>query len=473
MTTPALTAALPLLDDRVPQDEPLAWRGGRPLARRQFLRDARALAATLPDGGPVLAMTSDRYRFALALAAALLRGQAGLMPPNHTPDMIERLRALFPRAYALADDEAPAVGLPTVAFVPEGAPGDGPGNDPDGAVVPRIAADHEVAQVLTSGSTGQPMPHGKRWDLLHVNLRAEAARLAEALGRADLRGVTIVGTVPAHHMYGFESTVLIALLGGAAFAAERPFFPGDIVRVLASVPRPRVLVTTPFHLKTLVEAGLDAGEVPPVDLIVSATAPLAPQLAARAEALLGGALLEIYGCTEAGQVATRRTTAGPEWRTFDGLTLSGDGERAVVSGGHVPEPVPLADVLEVAAPTRFRLLGRANDLINVAGKRSSLAHLNFHLNSLDGVRDGAFWLPPEDGSGGDIVRLVALVVAGPAVTREALLAGLRQRVDAAFLPRRILRVEALPRDATGKLPAARLAALATQLLAAAPGARRG
>ena len=327
--------------------------------------------------------------------------------------------------------------------------------------MPQIAGDHEAAQVLTSGSTGAPMPHGKRWDLLNVNLRAEAARLAEALGRADLQGVALVGTVPAHHMYGFESTVLLALLGGAAFAAERPFFPGDIVQVLASVPRPRVLVTTPFHLKTLVESGL---ALPPVDLTLCATAPLSPQLAARAEAALGGPLVEIYGCTEAGQVATRRTTDGPEWRTFDGLTLSGDGAQVVVRGGHVPVPTPLADVLEVLSPTRFRLLGRSNDLINVAGKRSSLAHLNYHLNSIAGVQDGVFWLPPDTG-GEAVVRLVVLVVA-PEVTRDALLAALRQRVDAAFLPRRVLRVESLPRDATGKLPATRLAALAESLLAA-------
>jgi len=80
------------------------------------------------------------------------------------------------------------------------------------------------------------------------------------------------------------------------------------------------------------------------------------------------------------------------------------------------------------------------------------------------VQDGVFWLPPDTG-GEDIVRLVALVVA-PEVTRDALLAALRQRVDAAFLPRRVLRVESLPRDATGKLPAARLSVLAESLLAA-------
>ena len=137
----------------------------------------------------------------------------------------------------------------------------------------------------------------------------------------------------------------------------------------------------------------------------------------------------------------------------------------------MPVPTPLADVLEVLSPTRFRLLGRSNDLINIAGKRSSLAHLNYHLNSIAGVQDGAFWLPPDTG-GEDIVRLFALVVA-PEVTREALLAALRQRVDAAFLPRRVLRVEALPRDGTGKLPAARLAALAEALLAAQAQGRSG
>ena len=222
-----------------------------------------------------------------------------------------------------------------------------------------------------------------------------------------------------------------------------------------------MLVTTPLHLKTLLDDGV---ALPQVDLSHQRhRPPLSPQLAARAEAALAAPLMEIYGCTEAGQVATRRTTEAPEWRTFPGLVLAGDGEKAWVSGGHVPEPTRLADVLEVLEPTRFRLLGRSNDLINVAGKRSSLSHLNHHLNSIEGVRDGAFWLPP-DGGGESVVRLVALVVA-PDLGREHLLAALRERVDAAFLPRRILRVDSLPRDPTGKLPSARLAELATRLLA--------
>ena len=125
----------------------------------------------------------------------------------------------------------------------------------------------------------------------------------------------------------------------------------------------------------------------------------------------------------------------------------------------MPEPTPLADVLEVLGPDRFRLLGRSNDLVNIAGKRSSLSHLNFHLNAIDGVVDGAFWSPPDSGDAAGIVRLVAFVVA-PGLGREQILAALRSRVDAAFLPRRIVPVEALPREPTGKLTAARLAELA-------------
>ena len=431
-------------------DAIVARRDGVAISRRQYLADAAALAERLPRAGAMLNLSVDRFRFAVGLGAALLRGHTCLLPPNHTAHTVERLRARFANAYALVEAGGERDDLPSIAHAATAADAAGK------AANPSLAADLVAAFVLTSGSTGDPVPHAKPWGLLATSARSEAARLAAAMGRASLAGVTLVATVPAQHMYGFESSVLIALHGGAAFDAGRPFYPADVVATLAATPAPRALVTTPFHLKALLESGL---EMPRVELVVCATAPLAPQLAAQAEAAFGAPLLEIYGCTEAGQVATRRTTAGAEWQTFDGLVLSGNDERAVVSGGHVPEPTPLADVLEVLGPDTFRLLGRSNDLVNIAGKRSSLGHLNFHLNAIDGVLDGAFWIPPEAGDGAGVARLVAFVVA-PGLRREQLLAGLRQRVDAAFLPRRVVHVEALPREATGKLTVARLAELA-------------
>ena len=435
-------------------DDAFATRAGTTISRSAFLADASALAERLPPAGAMLNLSSDRYRFAVGFAAALLRGHTSLLPPNHVPDTVARLRARFADIYALVDAGGDGHGLPTVTHA-----------DRDRAAMIRIDAVPVIdsalvaAYVLTSGSTGDPVPHGKPWGLLVRNARAEARRLASALGRADLAGVALIATVPPQHMYGFESSVLLALHGGAVLDAGRPFFPADIADALARGPAPRALVTTPFHLKTLLDAEI---ALPALTFVLCATAPLSPQLAARAEKRLQAPLLEIYGCTEAGQVASRRTTAGAEWQTFDGIVLAGDGAAASVSGGHVPQATVLADVLEVTGTDTFRLLGRSNDLINVAGKRSSIGHLDFQLNSIEGVVDGAFWMPPEHSAEAPgIVRLIAFVDA-PALADGAIVAALRERVDAAFLPRRIVRVDALPREPTGKLTAARLAELAAR-----------
>ncbi len=445
-------------------DRAFAWRGGRMASRRELLADASALAARLPGAGFMLNLSVDRYRFAVGLVAALMRGHTSLLPPNQTPDTLARLQALFPSAYAVVDrpvssTHALPAGMRGIANDDERVP-DASQASPH--LLPTdIDDDFIVAHVLTSGSTGMPAPHAKRWGALVRNAHAESARLADAMGRASLRDVTLVATVPAQHMYGFESTVLLALVGGAAFESERPFFPADIAAALARAPRPRMLVTTPFHLKTLLDAAI---ELPPVDLVLSATAALAPQLAARAETALHAPLVEIYGCTEAGQIATRRTTEGADWLLYDGLALEGDREHVAVHGGHVGAPTPLADVIAVNADrVTFRLIGRSNDLVNIAGKRSSLSHLSFQLNRIEGVADGAFWMPPHDDA--ELVRLVAFVVA-PTSTREQLIAALRDKVDAAFLPRRVVFVDALPRDATGKLTSTRFEAWASGLCAA-------
>ena len=435
----------------------LAWRDGEPITLGQCLAEAAAFAEQLPAHGQPVNLCSDRYLFTLALLAALQRGQTSLMPPNAMPHTLQQLGDAAAPAYALIDDPSQDTGglrswvvsRPRVAAA---------------ATSPlQVSAQQWVACLLTSGSTGAPQPQHKRWDALQRSIAAEAASLCALLDWPTLAGLHLVATVPPQHSYGFESSVLLALLGGAAFDAGRPFYPADIAASLARLPRPRALVTTPVHLKALLLSGT---ALPPVDLVLSATAPLSPQLAQQAESRLGGRVLEIYGCTEAGQVAARRTTAGDVWTTLDGLRIEqqrGDGaDRFVVSGGHVLEPTPLADQLELLDAQRFRLLGRANDLIHVAGKRSSLAHLNFHLNRIDGVDDGAFWLPDEVHDG--VVRLVAFVVA-PGLSARQIVAALRPRVESAFLPRRVIHVDALPRGPTGKITAQALREFALRTLA--------
>jgi acyl-coenzyme A synthetase/AMP-(fatty) acid ligase len=109
----------------------------------------------------------------------------------------------------------------------------------------------------------------------------------------------------------------------------------------------------------------------------------------------------------------------------------------------------LSDAIELLAPDRFLLEGRIADLVNIAGKRTSLAHLNSHLNAIEGVLDGAFIATDDDGE--TVHRLTAFAVA-PGVSPDAILAALRQRIDATFLPRPLCLVDALPRNNLGKLP---------------------
>lgn len=462
-----MSGGLPLWADR-DLDAPLAWRAGVPVSARRFLADVAALAARLPDRARIVNLCADRYHFAVAMAAAWSRGAMCLLPPNARPETLEMLDGGGLPLHALVDEavQAPDGLMPWLRV--DQAIGDTAAGDKhaEPVSVPRMDADGELACLLTSGSTGRPQPHVKRWGPLLRNIAAEAERLAEAIGAPDLRGLTIVASVPPQHSYGLESTVLLALIGGAALDSGRPFYPADIADALARVPRPRALVTTPFHLKTLLLSG---AALPPVDLVLSATAPLSPQLAAQAEQAFGGVLVEIYGCTEAGQVASRRTSQGQTWRTLGELRLrserSAEGEEVfIVEGGHVVEPTALADVLQLEDAHHFQLLGRANDLIHVAGKRSSLAFLNFQLNRLPGVDDGCFWMPDEVVEG--VVRPIAFVVA-PALSAAQVIAGLRGLLEPAFVPRKVVHVKALPREATGKLTAQSLRAFAQQHLAAA------
>ena len=105
MTSEALLGAGPL-------DAVIARRDGVAIDRRQYLADAGALAERLPASGAMLNLSSDRYRFAVGLGAALLRGHACLLPPNHTPHTVARLRARFPDAYALVEVGGEGDGLP-------------------------------------------------------------------------------------------------------------------------------------------------------------------------------------------------------------------------------------------------------------------------------------------------------------------------------------------------------------------------
>ncbi len=236
--------------------------------------------------------------------------------------------------------------------------------------VPLIDAERVVAYVFTSGSTGVPVPHPKTWGRLIHSVEVAMA----TLGLSTSRPCTLIGTVPPQHMFGFESTVLLALIGAQAFDTGRPFYPADVSASIERAPPPRVLVSTPVHLRSLLlsHAG-HARPLPALDLILSATAPLSQALAEQAEQAFHAPLMEIYGSTETGQIATRRTVRDETWQLMPDVRLEWREGQAWASQGHVEVPTPLGDVLEPRGAlddegraNQFALTGRTADLVNIA-----------------------------------------------------------------------------------------------------------
>ncbi len=419
-----------------PLDRVIARADGCAIPLRRFHAQVRALAAQLPAGQHAVNLCGDRYRFMVAFCAVALRGQVTLLPPSRATAVVDEVMARQPSTYAIGDgplevEPASYWRLPeTLGEI------DGP--------LPQIDEDAVVALAFTSGSTGAPKGFPKTLG----QFRASTTQLVAAMQDLwDGRTPSIVATVPAQHMFGLEQSVMVPLLSDATLHGGRPFFPQDVARALQDVPAPRMLITTPMHLRALLESQVT---LPPIAGCVSATAPLEQSLAQATEARLGGQVREIFGSTETCIFAIRRTALDLAWTPLPGVSVQPQPDGTLIDAPHLARPVALADLMDVQADGRFHLRGRQADLLEIAGKRASLGDLTRRLLAVPGVRDGVM---VQLDTPGKVRRIAALVVA-LGLSEGDVLSCLREAMDPVFLPRRIRFVDILPRTDTGKLPRA-------------------
>ena len=445
MTTSGAIRHTPLIGSRSSNDV-LAWEQGRPRTAGQFLTDVSCLAARLPDRPTVLNLAGNRYGFLVGLVAAMLRRQVTLLPQTRASESMRRLVDDYPGSYCVTDQNERIEGVESIP-IQSGQP-----LVPSSMEIPRIPIDQIVAIAFTSGSTGRPKPHPKTWGAL----TAVAAATGAGLGISGEKPLTVVATVPHHHMFGLEASVMLPIMHGATMHAGRPLFPADVANALTEMAGAWILVTTPLHLRACLMEGV---KLPPGGRILSATAPLARSVAQEAERQFQAEVHEIFGFAEAGSVARRRTVDGDEWYPLDGVQVTQDQGSFVVQASYLPTPVQVPDRISVDTQGRFVLHGREADHVNVAGHRVSLGDLTQKLLAIDGVQDGVFFLPDEESP--LVTRLMALVVA-PGKTSEEIQTALRLHVDPVFLPRPLICVPSLPRNGTGKLPRESVLTLARQ-----------
>ncbi len=438
------TEALPWLAG---PDDALLLAGADAIARGAFRQRVRALAARLPQAPFAINLCERRDHFILGFCAALLRGQVTLLPPSRATAVVDEVAARHPGSYRLIDtDDGSLDGLRVDDA--SAAATQPPTQWPDEA----IPAGRLAMIGFTSGSTGEPAANPKTWGSLRLTNAANMRALHDMSGA---QAISIVATVPPQHMYGMEMSVLLPLLGPFAVHPGRPFFPQDVANALREVAPPRLLVTTPVHLRALLEAGV---ELPPLAAVVTATAPLPVDMAALAEARYGCEVRELFGSTETCVIARRRTATETAWRLYDDVCLNPQAQGTRVERPALPMPVWLADQLELVDGGRgFMLRGRQADLLEIAGKRASLGDLTRRLQAVPGVHDGV--IVQSDVGDAGIRRLAAIIVADPELKDSVIIEALRQAADPVFLPRRIIRLDRLPRNETGKLPKAAVDAL--------------
>ena len=434
----ALPHRLPLLQ-AAELTRTIAWRAGHAVSAAQFLGHVEQVAAALPAASAAINLCEDRYAFLVAFCALLRRGQTNLLPPSRARVAIEAVAAAHPGCYALGEQALDPMPLHYQRLVVRE-------DAPPADACPRIDAMQLAAIGYTSGSTGVPTPNPKTWGSFLASNAGNLAMLDAAIGVP----FHLVATVPPQHMYGIEMSVLLPLLGAAAVHAGRPFFPVDVAQALSEVPTPRVLVTTPVHLRALLESGI---ALPPLAAMVSATAPMPIELARTAEAAYAAPLLEVFGSTETCVFASRRSAHDAAWSLYPGVVLHPQPDGTVVEAPQLAVPVTLADIVSLSdGGRRFELRGRHADLLEIAGKRASLGDLTHRLLAIPGVRDGVMLqLDQPDAMG--VCRIAALAVA-PGMDERAILNALRLAIDPVFLPRPLKLVERLPRNETGKLPRA-------------------
>ena len=433
-------STVPLIDR--PGQTPWAYAGDSPITVSQFVRDVLLWADNLPDHPWLINVCSHRYLFGVAFFAALLRGRVNLLPSQRSPDALNALRRTYPDS-AIVDDDTAVITDPSSSLA-----------DPP-ADLPAIDAAQLAAVVFTSGSTGSPSPHPKTWGLLNDFRALHWRRLTRALEETGTSAgeVTMVSTVPSWHLYGLEWTLMLPSIAPVMVHSERSFFPKDVVDTLGSSSGATVLVTTPTHLRALLKAPSPAR---PVSVTICATAPLDANLAAEAERRLGTRLLELYGCSEVGTLASRKPTEGAGWSFFDYFQLAFSDDGLTVSAPRLGAPVELADRFEHLSGGQFEFLGRSTDIVKIAGKRESLANLNALLLELPGVQDGVVFQPQHPSEPSE--RLAAFVVA-PDLDSRDIRRAMAKRLDPAFVPRPIRIVDAIPRNRTGKAPLGRLTSM--------------
>ena len=484
---------------RAPRRDKLALEaeGGLSLSYGElFARAGRAAQALIDCGvepGDRVAVQIDKSPDAIVLTLACLKAGAALLPLNPAYTLAEleyflddsapALTICRPSALAAVRELAAKLGLKAVESL--GAAREGTFAeriDATSAEAPTVkrASDDLAAILYTSGTTGR----SKGAMLTHENLASNALALVD-LWRFTESDV-LIHALPVFHTHGLFVASNVALLSGATMIFQPRF---DADAIIAALPRASALMGVPTFYTRLVEhPGLTREAIARMRVFVSGSAPLLAETHRLWRERTGHAILERYGMTETNMIASNPYD-GERRPGAVGFALPGVSLRVADPESGAPLAEGEVGVVEVKGPNVFKgywrmpektasefrpdgffitgdlgrfdaerylnIVGRAKDLVISGGFNVYPKEIESEIDAIDGVIESAVIGVPHPDLGEGVT---AIVVAreGASLDEAAIIAVLEGRLAKYKLPKRVVFVDDLPRNAMGKVQKATL-----------------
>lgn len=328
---------------------------------------------------------------------------------------------------------------------------------------PRRARDGRRLLKLTSGSTGTP----KALAFTDAQMLADGRQVCASMGirPEDLN----LGMIPFGHSYGLGNLVLPLLQQGTAIMTNVTPLPQVLAEAVQRW-RPTVFPAVPALLRVLTLADVPPERLASLRTIISAGAPLAPEVAQAFRDKFGRAVHNFYGSSETGGISYDRTgeaalTGRSVGTPLEGVTLHwGRGGRFMVASAAVLTlgnrrrsaaghgEFRMADIGQQTEQGELALIGRVGRVVKIAGRRLDLGEVERALKTLPGVRDAL--VTPHAGRAESLAAAVATDLDA-----EAVRTALREKIAPWKIPKKLVTLPTFPLTARGKTDTAKLRSL--------------
>ncbi len=381
----------------------------------------------------------DAYYFLVAVFALFQSRKKILFSANRQPEFIREIRT---ENVGFLND----CGAENSLQIPQAIENSLPGKPWESFDISSVRA-----SLFTSGTTGVPKEIAKTG----AQFENEANALAKRFGK-DLVGKNFYTTVNHHHIYGMAFGIFVPISAGLPIRRFRLEFPEELERI---VREPSVIVSSPAFLKRLAASCTKPIPFRTKPFWLSAGGVLPEDVENRVEELSGNGVQEIYGCTEAGAIATRRIREGASWHPIPSnrVSLAENGCLKIQSSYTDACGFVTGDLGTLAADGSFALLGRADSIVKIEEKRISLPEVENRLRQTGVVRDVR--VVPMSGKRQFLAATIVLNDEGVAkfkgLPKREINAFFRERLSG-FLentvqPKKWRYLEELPQDAMGKI----------------------